>query len=468
MKITFLGAARDVTGSKHIVEMGDFRLLLDCGMYQGRRQEAYVLNKALPFEAKSVTAAILSHAHADHCALLPLLAKDGYEGKVYATSATADIARLIMLDSARLQASDYEHLLSAGVSESELHAPLYTTEDVEKICGHFVHAEYSRTIPGWHDLNSTARFKFYDAGHILGSALTVVESGEGESVKRLCFTGDLGNGGVPILHDPEQIPEEIDALITECTYGDKIHRPIEEVDSLLIEVMNDAVRNKKKIIVPAFALGRTQELIYILHRLHNEGKIPAIPIYIDSPLSNSITEVFNAHKEDFDSEAWTDFMNNHESPFAFENLKYVSTKEESKALNNAEGPLMIIASSGMAEGGRILHHLEHSVWDANAVIMLTGYQAEHTLGRKMQEGRDHVPIFGRMHELKARVITINEFSAHADQKGLFNFVASLKNLKKVFLVHAEPEPAFAFQKLLAEKLPQLEVVVPEPGQSFEV
>lgn len=468
MKITFFGAAGTVTGSKHVIDNNGYKILLDCGLHQGRRREAYELNRRLPFAATDLQTVILSHAHADHCAALPLLYNNGYRGKMYATPATADISRLIMLDSAKLQASDYEHLAAQGIPEAELMPPLYTVEEVEQTVKLWETVEYTRQQAGWTELNEHNRFKFYDAGHILGSAVTVLEGEEGNETKRILFTGDLGNGGVPILHDPEIVPESIEAVIIECTYGNRLHRPITEVDEVLIKLIREAVVQKKKIIVPAFALGRTQELIYILHRLYNEGKIPALPIYIDSPLSTSITEVFSAYQQDFDQQAYTDFINNHESPFAFKNLKYVSSKEESKALNNAEGPMMIIASSGMAEGGRILHHLEHNVWQENAVIILTGYQAEHTLGRKLQRGDAQVPIFGKLHELKAQVITINEFSAHADQAGLFRYISALHNLKQVFLVHGEEEALTAFSQLLHTQAPHLEVHIPQPGEVFTV
>lgn len=468
MKIHFFGAASEVTGSKHLLDNNGYKILLDCGLHQGRRKQSYELNKSLPFDPKTLNTVILSHAHADHCGTLPLLYKNGYTGDINATKATSQIAHLIMLDSANVQRSDYEHLLDQGFLAEDLLPPLYASEEVEETNTHFKIAEYQRINQKWNELDEHNRFKFYDAGHILGSAVTVLECQNGHEAKRILFTGDLGNGGVPILHDPEEIAETIEALIIECTYGDRLHRPISEVDNFLVQIITQAVEHKQKIIVPAFALGRTQELIYILHRLYNEGRIPELPIYIDSPLSNKITQVFSEHLKDFDQQAWTDFMNNHESPFAFENLHYVSTKEESKALNKAEGPFMVIASSGMAEGGRVLHHLEHTVWDPNAVIILTGYQAANTLGRKIQEGHSNVPIFGKMHELKAQVCMINEFSAHADQKGLYTYIEKLKGLKKVFLVHGEPQAAEALQKLLQAKLPQLSVYIPMPGEEFEV
>lgn len=465
MKITFFGGAGEVTGSKHVLEHEGYSILLDCGLHQGRRHQTYELNKDLPFIVSDIKAVILSHAHADHCAALPMLAKAGYRGKIYATPATIDIARLIMLDSAKLQQSDYEHLLAQGISENEVLPPLYSTSDVEKIVALFEPVEYCRIKDGWHELSSKVRFKFYDAGHILGSAVTVIEYDEDGKTKHLLFTGDLGHGGVPILHDPETINETIDSVIIECTYGNRLHRPLGEVDRLLIEVITEAVQKRKKIIVPAFALGRTQEIIYILHRLYKEKKIPSLPIYIDSPLSNSITEVFSKHMSEFDEHAQSDFINHHESPFAFSNLHYVTTREESKALNKMEGPMMIIASSGMAEGGRILHHLEHNVWNENSIIMLTGYQAEHTLGRKILAGHDQVPIFGKFHELKARVIAVNEFSAHADQSKLLSYLQALKNLQHIFLVHGEKEALITFKEIAGKALSDTTITIPNPGDT---
>lgn len=470
MNITFFGAAGEVTGSKHLLQHHNSVVLLDCGLHQGRRREAYALNKQLPFPADKLTAVILSHAHADHCAALPLLIKHGFKGKIYCTSATADIARLIMIDSAKIQASDYEHLIQQGFSATEILPPLYTQEDVEATARLFTPIEYERNQSGWYELATDLRFKLYDAGHILGSAVVVLEYDEAGTQKHLLFTGDLGQGGVPILHDPEHVSEEIESAIIECTYGNRLHQPHSEVERKLIEIITEAVTHKKKIIVPAFALGRTQEIIYILHRLYKEKKIPALPIYIDSPLSNNITEVFSQHLSEFDAEAQADFIDHHESPFAFKNLHYVTSREESKALNTAEGPMMIIASSGMAEGGRILHHLEHTVWDQNAIILLTGYQAEHTLGRKIFSGQPQVPIFGKMHELKAKVVTINEFSAHADQAKLLHYLSQLKGLKQVFLVHGEAEALTTFQALATKSLisQSVSVAIPQPGDTFSL
>ncbi len=464
MKIHFHGAAQDVTGSKHIIETNGFNILLDCGLHQGRRQEAYELNKHLPFDPAAIDAAILSHAHADHCGLLPMLVKQGYRKKIYATPATIDIARLIMTDSAKIQSEDFERMNRYKRPGVEPLPPLYSMEDVEAACELFVPLEYGV----WQSLTEECRFKFSDAGHILGSAVTLIESNEDGAVKRLVFTGDLGNTHVPILPEPELIPEApINAIISECTYGDRVHKSVSEANSFLIKLITDAVANKTKIVMPAFALGRTQEVVYILHKLFNEKKIPAIPVAIDSPLGNSVTDVFKQYTDSFDEETARDFPN-HESPFMFKNMKQVSSVDDSRALETARGPIIIIASSGMCEGGRVLHHLEDVVGDGNAVIVLTGYQAEHTLGRKLLEGESPVRIYGKLHDVKARVVTLNEFSAHADQDGLKRFIGSLKGLEKVFLVHSEAKQAATFKTVLHTAQPELEITVPAPGQSWEV
>jgi metallo-beta-lactamase family protein len=463
MKINFFGAAQNVTGSKHLVEAGGLRILLDCGLHQGRRREAYELNKTMPFAAASIDAVILSHAHADHCGLLPMLVKQGYKQKIYATQATIDIARLIMLDSAKIQLEDFERLSRYDNPGNEPLPPLYSIEDVEETCQHFAALDYGV----WQDLNDECRFKFYDAGHILGSAATVLEEKITQGTKRLLFTGDLGNTHVPILPEPAPIEEPIDAIISECTYGDRFHKSVDEANDFLIKLINDAVKYKTKIIMPAFALGRTQEVIYILHKLFDQKKIPAIPVAIDSPLGNSVTDVFKKYTDSFDEETAKDFPN-HESPFMFKNMKQVTSVDDSRALERARGPIIIIASSGMCEGGRILHHLEDSVGDPSAVIVLTGYQAEYTLGRKLLEGVSPVRIYNKLHQVKARVVTLNEFSAHADQKGLKRYIEALKGLKQVFLVHGEERQAAIFKTALAADRPDLLITVPAPKQSWEV
>jgi len=468
MRITFFGAAQNITGSKHLIESGGFGLLLDCGLHQGKRHVADALNRTLPFIAGDIAATILSHAHADHCGMLPLLVKNGYRHKIFATPATAAIARLIMLDSAKIQQHDYLRMQARAAADEKILPPLYTTEDAEEAAKYFAQLPYAHATQTWQPLNQRCRFKFYDAGHILGSAVTVVQFDEPGGTKTLAYTGDLGNTNVPLLHEPEIIAESVETLIIECTYGDKNHRPIAEIADRLKEIIRNAVQNKRKIIIPAFALGRTQELIYILHKLYDQSEIPAIPIYLDSPLASDITAVFASHREDFDQETWNDFISRNVSPFSFRNLRSLQTVEESKALAAAHGPFMVIASSGMAEGGRILNHLEYSVSDPNAIIMLTGYQAEDTLGRKLKDGITPVRIYNRMYDVRARVVTVDELSAHADQQGLLAYVSQIKNLQRVFLVHTELPQATVFKKILGSRFPTLNVTIPAAGESFEI
>jgi len=464
MKITFLGAAQGVTGSKHLIETDKSRVLLDCGSFQGHREASHQANSVLPSEIHNLDAVILSHAHADHCCSLPLLVKNGFDKNIYATPATIDVASLIMLDAAKIQESDYEHLKKYNYSGNKIFPPVYSEDDVENTCRLFSAIPYCNDLPDWHNVGPDFDFKFYNAGHILGSAITVIKNNH----RMIAYTGDLGNTNVPILPDPESISEPIDTLISECTYGDRNHKPLQEAFDFLKKIVNEAVANQSRIIVPAFALGRTQELIYILHKLHNEGEIPIVPIYVDSPLSNSITEVFTKHSADFDRETWQDFLNNNESPFAFEKLNYVKTPAESKMLAQKLGPLIIIASSGMLEGGRVLHHLENNIGNPQSTIILTGYQAENTLGRKLQNGEKKVRIYGRPFDVRARVLNLDELSAHADQNELLKYILALKDLKKLFLVHSEYQPAKIFSELVKEKRPDLEIIIPSQGESFEI
>ena len=456
MKITFLGAAGGDTGSKHLVETNGKKILLDCGSFQGRRADSYEANSKLPTELNKIDTVILSHAHADHCCSLPLLVKNGYNKSIYTTPATADIARLIMLDSAKLQENDYEHLKKYGVSGA--FPPIYSDDDVERASRLFKDVPYHQE----QKIAAGTTFEFYDAGHILDSAITVLKS-EG---KTLVYTGDLGNTGVPILPDPEKITEPVDVLISESTYGDRNHAPIRNAYDILRDAIKQAVEDKSKIIVPAFALGRTQELIYVLHELHNNGEIPEIPIFIDSPLSNSITEVFKKYNSYFDKETWQEFINDGESPFSFSRLNYIKTVTESKMLNDKMGPLVIIASSGMIEGGRVLHHVKNNIQNSKAIILLTGYQAENTLGNKLEHGAKKIKIYGEEYDVHAKILKLDELSAHADQTGLLNFILNTKDLKKLILVHGENQATATFAQLVKNKLPNLEIIIPTLGESL--
>jgi metallo-beta-lactamase family protein len=339
---------------------------------------------------------------------------------------------------------------------------------VQRVFERFEKVPYYRDSRGWNQLNKNIRFKLYDAGHILGSSIVFLEIKEGRQVKTLAFSGDLGREYLPILRSPEYLEENTDSLLLECTYGDAVHRPFDDVMSELKEIVNKAVRNKSKIIVPAFSLGRIQELIYVLHKLINEKTIPSIPIYLDSPLGENITDVFSQYTEYFDDEFWKDFGNRRESPFLFDNLVYVRSAEESKSLNDLRGPFMIIAASGMAEGGRVLHHLKRNISEKNTIILITGYQAENTLGRKIQEGISPVEIFGESYPVRAEVIVLDELSAHADKNDLLTYISHTKGLKRLFLIHTEPSKAISFERIVKKSHPSLSVYIPDMGQGFEI
>lgn len=371
MKATFYGAAQNVTGSKHLIESGRYNLLLDCGMYQGKRDEANNFNKNFPFEPKKINSVILSHAHLDHCGLLPLLVKQGFSGKIYCTPETADITRYILKDAAEIQKHDCLFL-------KKCFKVIYTESDVQKVLPLLTPINYFSENKQWIKLNSNIRFKFYNAGHILGSAVTAIEIKENNQIKTIAYTGDLGQNNVPILKNSQNIEENIDIFLTEATYGNKIHPPLEDASLKIINAVKKTIKNKAKIIIPAFSLGRTQEIIYLLHKLINQKRIPNIPICIDSPLSTSISKVFEKYEKKFNQQAKLDFKNN-ESIFEFSNLNYISSIEDSKKLNYMSGPMIIMSSSGMCEAGRILHHLKHNISDKNNTILITGFQAEITL-----------------------------------------------------------------------------------------
>ncbi|MEO8065821.1 MAG: MBL fold metallo-hydrolase [Candidatus Doudnabacteria bacterium] len=455
MKITFYGAAQTVTGSKHLIESEGFRILLDCGLHQGEGGDR--ANRELAFGAESVDSVILSHAHADHCGMLPVLVRNGFKGKIYCTSATADIAKYILVDSAMVQQQESNHT-----------PVLYTKQEAENVFPYFEEVPYFRLTRQWTRINDRIRFKFYDAGHILGSAITYFEITENGKIKSLAYTGDIGQGGVPILHDPEPIAETVDTLICEATYGGSLHRPLSDAAKQLKTVIDFAIQNKSKILVPAFALGRTQELIYILHDLTNRKLVEKIPIYVDSPLGLNITEVFARHQDDFDVQTWTDFGSKQEVPLIFASLTYIRTVEESKALNAKQGPFMVISSSGMMEGGRILHHLKNGIEDPKNAVLITGYQSENTLGRKIQQGASQVEILGSRLSVNAKIVTMNEFSAHGDQAFLANYIDHTRELNNLFLVHTEMPQALSLEKFLLTSNPGFKINIPSLLQSFEL
>jgi len=463
MEITFWGAARAVTGSQHLIEVNGKRVLLDCGLFQGHRAEALARNSNLPFDPRSIDAVVLSHAHIDHCGNLPTLVKGGFQGDIHCTLATADLVSIMLRDSAHIAVKDVEYVNKKhkrkGLPPVE---PLYTIEEAEKALGYLVAHQYNRRFPVARGVQAV----FRDAGHILGSAITVLDINNNGQRTRLGYTGDLGRRDLPILRDPVLI-QDMEYLITESTYGNRLHEDISQIEEELAETVIKTHSRRGKLIIPAFAVERTQEVIYTLHRLRNEGRIPALPVYADSPLAIDATEIFRLHPECFDEET-NEFLLREQDPFGFRGLEYLRTVEESKRLNELEGPMIIISASGMCEAGRILHHLKNNIQDPRNTILIVSFQAEHTLGRRIAEKRETVRIFGDEYRLRAQVKVIDAFSAHADRDELLWWIAHAKaNLKRVYVLHGEEDQSLA----LADGLSQLgvrQISVPRLGETVTI
>jgi metallo-beta-lactamase family protein len=454
MEIEFVGAAREVTGSCHILRVGGRTILLDCGMFQGRRAESAAKNVELPVPVGEIDAIVLSHAHIDHSGRLPFLVKHGYAGAIWTTPATRDLCAIMLADSAQIQERDAEHLARRGRKFVE---PLYGRRDAtltqERIRGVPYHEAFE-AVPG-------VRCTFRDAGHILGSASVVLDLEEKGRRKRLVFSGDIGRAGLAIVRDPE-IPEGADALILESTYGGRKHESVEGAREHLARVVRETAARGGRVMIPAFAIGRTQELIYSLHQLVRERSIPPIPIYIDSPLAIDATVIFSMHPEIFDQSE--EFIRRVRELFAFQQVHYTRDVSESKALNEARGPMVVIAAAGMAESGRILHHLLNGASDPRNTVLIVGFQAEHTLGRRIVEQRPTIRVFGEDVPLRARVEVINGYSAHADHDELLDWVdrvrAGSPRLSQLWLVHGEQPAQESLAAALTEK--GLAVSVPAP------
>lgn len=469
MSITleFVGAAQTVTGSKHLVHTPRATVLLDCGLVQGRRRESAAANRSLGFRAKDIDVAVLSHAHIDHSGALPLLMKNGFDGHVYATPATRDLCAVMLEDAAMIQRNDAEYInrtIEREHAPMDPVEPLYGKEDVVAVLSRMISVPYHRTIP----IADGVKIAFLDAGHVLGSAITVLDVEDGGETKRLVFTGDLGRKRIPILRDPE-VPTGAQLLITESTYGDRLHKPIEEMDDDFAAVAKRVYERGGKIVVPSFALERAQEIVYAIKRLKAQGRFPKMPVYVDSPLTVKITDVFRLHPECYDAETRQLIEEERTSPFEFDSLKYVSEKEDSKAIDASPEPCVVISASGMCEAGRVLHHLKATIEDPKNCVMIVGFQAPHTLGRRLVEKRQRVKVFGVDRDVRAEVVVMNGFSAHADQKDLVDFVTAARakgEAPRVVLVHGEP-PA---QKALREKLSQdgNHVSMPAPGERIDV
>ena len=449
MEIQFYGSVREVTGSMHLLSVGGKRVLLECGLYQGKRQAAIEKNGRFPFDPASVDALVLSHAHIDHSGNIPQLVRQGFRGNVHCTHATHDLDSLMLRDSAHIQEKDAEFWNKrARRSGRAPISPLYTMEDAEKALRLFVGVGYGRPV----DVTPDVRVTFFDAGHILGSALVQIDVKENGRSGRIVFTGDLGRKNLPVIKDPVQLASA-DVFITESTYGNRKHDAIADMKTKLGNVVNETVKRGGKIIIPAFSVGRTQEIVYYLHMLFNEKTVPEIPIFVDSPLSMNVTEVFRMHAELFDGETKEKFLDNREDPFGFSRLRYVKTAEESKSLNGFKGSCIIISASGMCETGRILHHLANSVEDPKNTVLVVSFMAANTLGRRIVERQPFIRIFGEEHPLRAQVSILNGFSAHADRDELLGYFGGLDRnmLKQVFVIHGETEQSEALLSGIREK-----------------
>ncbi|WP_437228531.1 MBL fold metallo-hydrolase [Planctomicrobium sp. SH661] len=466
MKITFLGAASEVTGSQHLIETSHRRILLDCGLFQGPRSESRRKNERFQCEPKTLDAVILSHAHLDHCGNLPRLFKFGFRGPVFCTEATADVMELMLLDSAKIQEEDAVYLSRKLPRGHPPVDPLYTEEDVRGLMKLVEPCSFDEWINL--DARQEARIRFTPAGHILGSAITEIELKDQGEQKRVVFTGDLGRRDMPLLKDPALVTDGADVLICESTYGNRIHSSPQDLKAILLNVIKEARLRGGRVIIPAFALGRTQQITYYLNDLFNQNVLPRIPIFVDSPLANKLTHLFRRHAEELDADLQT-VLTTDPDPFGFEHLTYVGSHQESMALNKRKGPCVIIAASGMCESGRVVHHLKHAVSDPNNLILLMGYQAPQTLGRQIANRKETVKIFDRILPLKAQVLQLDGLSAHADAtdfKWWFEESMRDSHFGKVFLVHGEPEAAHELAQLVKDSCDEMPIV-PKYGESFE-
>ncbi|MBI3619006.1 MBL fold metallo-hydrolase [Candidatus Peregrinibacteria bacterium] len=458
------GAAQEVTGSCHELQVDSKRILLDCGLFQGHRVEAAQKNAHFSFTPTEIDAVVLSHAHMDHVGRLPLLYKQGYRGPVHCTYATKDLAAVMLKDAGYIQEKDEEffckHLAKSMV---QCEGPLYTQKDAEACMRLFRGQNYAE----WFDVCEGVRVQFLDAGHIIGAAEVVLEVTENGTIRRIGFSADLGRSTLPIIRDPSAMPP-VEALICESTYGNRRHEDIKTATTKLRDVIVETAKRGGKIIIPAFSLERTQEIVYDLHLLWDAKEIPAIPIVIDSPLASRVTEIFMKHPECYNAEIYEQFLSRQHNPFQFSLVRYTETVDESKALNGTPGPMIIMAASGMCEAGRIRHHLKNEIGDPRNTILAVGYMAENTLGRRIFDPtlRD-VKIFDEMYPKKAEIVSIDAYSGHADMDDLDAYVTKIEGLKKVILVHGEVKQMEPFAERVREKK-GVEVMVPGREDKVEL
>ncbi len=469
MRITFHGAAKTVTGSQHIIDVNGYRIMLDCGLFQGKRKDAFELNRKGVCDGTSVDVMVLSHAHIDHSGNIPCMVKNGFSGDIYCTSATRDLCSIMLLDSAYIQEKDVFYVNKKRKKQGQnLFEPLYTKEDVVNAMQNFIGISYNRKreiVPG---VNLT----LVDAGHMLGSTHVILDINDKDSGReyRLVFSGDIGREGIPIIRNPTYLVEGADILIMESTYGNRLHPPYPESEKDMERIVNSTYNRGGVLLIPAFAVGRTQQIVYALHKLHDQGLIPNIPIYVDSPLATNTTEIFRMHPECYDSEMRDFLLNdNHSNAFGFDTLSFTENVEQSKKLNTLNEPAVIISASGMMEGGRILHHLRSRISDSRNTILITGWQAPYTLGRRIVEKEQTVKIFGDEFPVKANVEIITGFSGHADRDELLAWAGAMqKKPEHTFIVHGEIEPAQALADSLQTGLGFKNINIPDMDQTFDI
>jgi len=465
MKITFHGAARTVTGSKHLITLkNETQILLDCGLFQGMGEITDKLNGYFGFDPKKVTYLILSHAHIDHCGLLPKLVGEGFDGKIFCTSATMDLARILMMDSAKIQMQDAEFANRHLKPGQEIEEPLYTEDDVIKAVGNMKIVEYEEDF----EIEEGIRLKFTDAGHILGSAAVHLTIKEDQKTTRITFSGDVGRYGDLLLKSPQQF-DQADYILMESTYGDSLHKDLEPIENMLYEVINNTCNIKKgKVIIPAFSVGRTQELLYALNGLELKGRLPDVRYFVDSPLSSKATEILRNHPEVYNNGVKETLKVDHDI-FGFKGLRFVETVEESKALNADPRPCVIISASGMAEAGRVKHHIRNNIGNQKNTILMVGYCEPSSLGGRLIAGQKVVDIFHDDYDVKAEVRSIKSMSAHGDYEDLLHFLSGQnpENVKQLFLVHGEYEVQQNFALRLKEHGFK-HVAIPEYHQTFDL
>lgn len=457
MKITFYGATRTTTGSKYLLEINGKNILIECGMYQGRREESIERNSHLPFDSTKIDVMLLSHAHIDHSGIIPVLCKSGFRGKIYCTDATADLCNIMLMDSAHIQEQDALFVSKKLAKKGQPPVkPLYTQADTTEALQHFQAVAYNKPV----EICTGVRATWLDAGHILGSAMIVLDLEESGRQVRFAFSGDLGRGHNDILRDPDH-PRDVDYLMVESTYGNREHEPLVDVSRRVCDIINRALERSGKIIIPAFSVGRTQQILYTLYQVTQTNCIPALPIYVDSPLSLQATEVFRRHPECYNKN-FHDVMMNGQNPFSMSNLRYIQSVDESIALNDHKEPCVIISASGMAEAGRIRHHIKNNIEDARNTILIIGWCAPHTLGSHLASGHDRVNIFGEPYNVRAKVESITAFSGHADKNELREWAEAVTgNIRACFVIHGEEESANAFGQVLRELHPKAKVTVPD-------